>query len=88
MTKDPKSLSDAPQYQAKIYEFKLSELHTKLKSFVLNFPNLNCLIKIKIEQIKKRYDKKTFISEDKDLYFHSSILLYAFQKKDIITDVI
>jgi hypothetical protein len=46
MTKDPKSLSDAPEYQAKIYEFKLSEVNTKLKSFLLNFPNLNCLIKI------------------------------------------
>jgi len=46
MTKDPKSLSDAPEYQGKIYEFKLSEVDTKLKSFLLNFPNLNCLIKI------------------------------------------
>jgi hypothetical protein len=38
-------------YETKIYEFDYEEIQTNLKQFLLNNPNLLCMIKVKFKII-------------------------------------
>ncbi len=60
------SHNNVPKYDSEIYEFYYHEIKTKMKEFILNNPNLWCLVKIKKPQ-------------KKDNYFHSQVWLHEFR---------